>query len=58
MPQSSRLETQAGFLCYNFEADLHLWATSVFPLKAFTELVEAHSPGGGLTCFTDLSLLI
>lgn len=44
-------------LCYNFEANLHLWATSVFPLKAFTELVEAHSPDRGLTCFTQ-SLLI
>lgn len=40
--QVGRLETQTGFLCCSLEVQFLLWGTSVFVLKVFSGLEEAH----------------
>lgn len=40
--QASRLEPRAGFLFCSLEAEFLFWETSVFALKAFSWLDEAH----------------
>lgn len=44
---SSRLETWAWFLCFSFEENFFLFWKSVFSLKAFNRLDEAHPHYGG-----------